>query len=234
MQDAKTVATNVSIVISILFSIGGAFNVGMTGFWMAVPFMIFLGFLTFKKSRTIFVSSLVFILMCITINLTIYKNSFVFPVLKKGVQIEVVNDSLYRKYSDRSGSFIKPNDVYINEPTKEQKDALNNFLNSEDSLSIETSESAIVMQDNKQVIFKLKKGQKIDISGVYNFGGIDSINMNYLITEFGNMSDEEIKKGNILITPTAPVQSLWSEYLGDLMYFSPIFPIIIIVYSIIM
>ncbi len=213
--------------VSVLFSLGGAFNVGMTGFWTAVPFMVLLSFLTFKKNRIVFVYSLVFILVCITINLTIYKNPFVFPVLKNGVQIEVVSDSLYRKFSDGSGSFIKPDDVYINEPTKEQKDALNNFSNSDHSSSIEISDSAIVSHDNMQVVFKLKKEQKLTIKGVHNFGGIDSTNMNYLVTELGNMSEEEIEKGNIRITPEAAVQSKWSRYLGNLMYW-PVFPVVIL------
>lgn len=223
----RLIVTNLVIAISILFSIGGAFNVGMTGFWMATPFMLFLSFLTFKKNRMVFVSSLFFILVCIVINLTIYKNMLVFPILKKGVQIEVINDSLYRKFSDESGSFIKPSDVYINEPTQEQKDALNSFLNNDTSSSIEISDSAIVTQDNTQVIFKLKKEEKIVIKRVYNFGGIDSTNINYLVTELGNMSEKEIEKGNIRIIPDIPIQSKWSRYLGNLMYW-PVFPIALI------
>ena len=222
----KPTITNVLIGISILFSIGGAFNVGMTGFWLAVPFMVLLSVLTFKRSRNAFTASLIFIILCILVNITIYKNPLVFPVLQKNAQIEVIDNSLYRKFSDGSGSFVMPNDVYINEPTKEQKDSLSAFLNDENAMSIEVSDSAIITQNNTQTIYKLKKGQKIEIEKVFNFGGIDSTNENYLVTKFGNMSEGEISKGTIKITPQSPVQASWSKYLGNLMYW-PVFPIAI-------
>ena len=44
----KQILINLLIITSILFSLGGAFNVGMTGFWLAVPFMICIAFLSFK------------------------------------------------------------------------------------------------------------------------------------------------------------------------------------------
>ena len=194
MENIKSVLYVLFIAAAILFSLGGAFNVGMTGFWLAVPFMICIAFLSFKKGRIVFLASIIFILVCVVINLTIYKNPFVFPILQKGVQIEVVNDSLYRKFSDGSGFFTKSDDV---------------------------------SKDNMQIIFKLKKSQKIDIIKIYNFGGIDSTNHNYMVTEFGNMSEKEIEKGNIQITPKVLVQSNWSKYLGNLMYW-PAFPIFLL------
>lgn len=227
MEETKLTLTNLLIALSILFSIGGAFNVGFTGFWMAVPFMLLLGFLTFKKSRIVFVYSLGFILLCVIINLTIYKNPLVFPVLKKGTKIEVVNESLYRKSSDESGSFIKADDIYINEPTQLQKEALNNFLNNYSSSSLEISDSAISTKNNIAIIFKFRKEQKIDIKGVYNYGAIDSSNANYLITKFGNIGEDAVRQGNIRVLPNTPIQSNWSKYLGNLMYW-PVFPIILL------
>ena len=158
MEETKLTLTNLLIVLSILFSIGGAFNVGFTGFWMAVPFMLLLGFLTFKKSR---------------------------------------------------------------------KEALNNFLNNYSSSSLEISDSAISTKNNIAIIFKFRKEQKIDIKGVYNYGAIDSSNANYLITKFGNIGEDAVRQGNIRVLPNTPIQSNWSKYLGNLMYW-PVFPIILL------
>ena len=43
---AKSVVA-IAVVISIIFSLGGAFNVGGTGFWMSTPFMASLVLLSF-------------------------------------------------------------------------------------------------------------------------------------------------------------------------------------------
>ncbi len=95
----------------------------MTGFWLAVPFMIILLFLSFPKSLTYKIASTLFVTVCIGINLTIYKNPLVFPGLSGDKEIEIAKNSFYESYSDKSGRFIaSEKDVYINEPSEAQKE----------------------------------------------------------------------------------------------------------------
>lgn len=215
------------IVVSLVFSLAGAFNVGMTGFWMATPFMVLLLVLSFKKSRKDFVFSSIFVVVCIIINLTIDKNPLVFPVLREGTQIEILKNSLYRSFSDKSGSFIEGKDVYINEPTADQQIKLDSFLKDNNVSSMQISDSAIVSSDNIQTIYKLKAGQRFPVLGVYNFGGIDSQNQNYLVMALGHVAEDEMQKGNIRIVPDVPVQSKWSKYFGNLMYW-PVAPLLLL------
>lgn len=223
----KLKLTNLLIVVSLVFSLGGAFNVGMSGFWMAAPFMLFLVVLSFKRSRKFFVFSSIFVVICIIINLTIDKNPLVFPVLREGTQIEILKNSLYRSFSDGSGSFIEGKDIYINEPTTEQRDQLDSFLKNDRMSLMQISDSAIVSSDNIQTIYKLKAGQRFSVLGVYNFGGIDSENQNYLVTALGRVGEDEMQKGNIRIVPDVPVQSKWSKYVGNLMYW-PVAPLLVL------
>lgn len=216
--------THLLIVVSIVFSLGGAFNVGMSGFWMATPFMLFLVALSLKRSRRDFVLSSIFVVICIAINLTIDKNPLVFPVLREETQIEVSKNNLYRSFSDKSGSFVEVKDIYVNKPATEQQNQLDSFLKDDRASSMQISDSAIVSSDDVQTIYKLKAGQRFPVLGVYNFGGIDSENENYLVTALGHIGEDEIRKGNIRIVPDVPVQSEWSKYLGNLMYW-PVAPI---------
>ncbi len=211
--------TPLFIAVSIIFSLGGAFNVGMTGFWMATPFMLLLVVLSLKRSRGYAVLSSVFVVICIIINLTIDKNPLVFPVLREGTQVEISKNSLYRKFNDESGSFVKEEDIYTNKPTTEQQNQLDSFLKDDGASSTQISES-----DSIQTIYKLESNQRFPILGVYNFGGIDSKNQNYLVTIFGHVAEDEIREGNIRIIPDVPIQSRWSKYFGNLMYW-PVVPI---------
>ncbi len=226
MQKQSKNIINISfIIISILFSLGGAFNVGTTRFWMSVPFMFILILLSFKRNIKYGIATIIFIIVCIIINLTIYKNSFVFPILKSGVSVEIQKDGLYESFSDGSGSFVDEKNIYINKPTQEQQEQLDNFLK-DDSLSlIKIVDSATVSSDDIITIHKVKAGQKLPILRVFNFGGIDSQNQNYLVTELGDINEDEIEKGSIIITQNTLVQSKWSKYLGNLMYY-PLVPIL--------
>ena len=218
------------IIISFIFSLGGAFNVGMSGFWMAAPFMLSLLVVSFKRSRRFFVFSSIFIVICVIINVTIYKNPLVFPVLQEGTEIEISKDSLYCSFNDGSGLFIEEKQIYINEPTIQQRNQLDSFLKDDRVSSMQISDSAIVSSDNTQTIYKLKAGQRFLVLGVYNFGGIDSTNQNYLITKLGHIGEDEVQKENVRIVPDMPIQSQWSKYLGNLMYW-PTFPLMLLTIS---
>ena len=109
----------VAVIVSIVFSLGGAFNVGMTDFWMATPFMLLLVVLSFRSRRKYCRAlSIVFVVVCIAISMTLYKNPWVFPVLREGTQVEVLKRSLFRSFSDGSGSFVEANDIYTHHTMK--------------------------------------------------------------------------------------------------------------------
>lgn len=210
------VATVVAVVISAVFSLCGAFNVGETGFWMATPFMAFLIIFSFRSGQKYHkMFSIVFIAVCIAISMTLYKNPWVFPILQEGTQVEVLKKSLYRSFSDGSGSFVEANDIYINTPSAEQQSELDSFLQDDNASSMQVND---VMSWSDKTIYKLKAGQRFPVLGVYNFGGMDSENRNYVVTALGHMSEDEIQEGNMRIVPDLPIQSQWSKYLGNLMY----------------
>lgn len=212
----KLTLRNVGSAVSILFCLGGAFNVGMSGIFLATPFMFFLCFINSVTLRSFFVS-LAFVVVCAIINSNIYTNSFVFPILKNGVEMVVTHDNVFLRFSDGSGSFVEPGSEILNSVIQaEKKEILNNFLK-DDNLSFMEIPYGSYGSDNLKLI-KFKKDQKLKVNGVYNFGGIDSQNRNYIVTAFGRVSEEEIEKGNIKIIPDNPVQSKWSVYLGNLMY----------------
>jgi hypothetical protein len=189
----KLTLRNVGSVISILFCLGGAFNVGMSGIFLATPFMVFLCFINAVTLRSFF-ASLAFVVACAIINGNIYTNSFVFPILKNGVEIVITHDNLFLKFSSGNGSFVNPESEILKSIIKaEKKEILNNFLKDDNSSFVEIPYGSYG-SDNLKLI-KFKKYQKIKVNGVYNFGGIDSKNRNYIVTEFGGVSEEEIEKG---------------------------------------
>ncbi|QQS15898.1 MAG: hypothetical protein IPK84_00830 [Candidatus Moraniibacteriota bacterium] len=212
------VVTVVAVIISAVFSLGGAFNVGETGFWMATPFMAFLIIFSFRsgqKYRKMF--SIVFIAVCIAISMTLYKNPWVFPILQEGTQVEVLKDSFYRGFSDGSGSFIERKDVYPDRPTAEQKNQVDVFLEDNQMSSIQIRDEMFIPSALK-TIHKLKAGQRFPVLGVHNSIGTNWKSRNYLVTALGHISEDEIQEGNIRIVPDLPIQSQWSKYLGNLMY----------------
>ena len=182
--------------------------------------------LSFSKDISYRVCSVLFVIICITINLTIDKNPFVFPVLSGDKKVEIVTTGLYRSFSDKSGDFVTKENLYINKPTGYQQKQLDEFLQDESTNTIKMSDGAFSGADHIQTVYKLKSGQKLNILGVRNFGGIDSTNQNYIVTDIGQFSQRDIDNGLIKIS-TKNIQSKWAEYLGDLMYW-PVFPILLI------
>lgn len=213
---AKSVVA-IAVVIAIIFSLGGAFNVGETRFWMATPFMALLIILSFRSSQKYCRAlPIVFITACMAISMTLYKNPWVFPILQEGTQVEVLKDSFYERFSDGSGFFVEANDIYISVPSAEQQSRLDSFLQDDDAFSIRLDDA--ISGIGSEAVYRLKAGQRFPVLGAYNFGGIDSENRNYAVTALGHMSEDEIQEGNIRIVPDLPIQSQWSKYLGNLMY----------------
>lgn len=149
---------NIGSAISILFCIGGAFNVGMSGIFLATPFMFFLCFINSVTFRSFF-TSLAFVIACAIINNNIYTNSFVYPILKNGVELVVTHDNLFLTYESGSGLFLEPGSAILNNVIQaEKKEILNDFLKDNARYSMKITDGS----DNRQLI-KFKKDQKIEI-----------------------------------------------------------------------
>lgn len=203
------------IILFMPFVVSGALNVGMSGFWFATPFMVAIILLATKLGAKWRSYSIYFVTFCILFNLTIYYNPLVFPVLWTGGKIEILKDGLYQSFSDSSGGFTEKEYVYGNWPTPDQQKQLDNFLlnNSASSLAIIDSNGA---PESGHILYKLRIGQKLKIKRIYNFGGIDSINKNYLLSDIGSFDQEDIDKKFIKIN-TGTIQAPWSIDLGNLM-----------------
>lgn len=204
------------IILCIPFCVSGALNVGMTGFWFATPFMAAIVLLSAKLGPRYRTFSVYFVALCVLSSLTIYYNPLVFPVLLTDRKIEILKDNLYEGFSDNSGGFIDKKDVYGAWPTPLQQKQLNDFLlnNSVSSLGVVNNNDT---PEPGNFLYKLKAGQKLNIDKIYNFGGIDSKNKNYLSTSIGSFRQEDINKGYIKISK-GTIQAPWSIHVGDLMY----------------
>lgn len=212
------VAIAIVVIVLVVFSLGGAFNVGETGFWMATPFMASLVILSFWSGQKCYKAlSAVFITVCIVTSMTLYKNPWVFPVLQERTQVEILKGSFYERFSDGSGAFIERKYVYLDRPTAEQKNQIRAFLENDQMPSIQILDTMFVPSELK-TIYRLKAGQRFPVLGVHNFIGTNWKSRNYLVTALGHMSEDEIQEGNIRIVPDLPIQSQWSKYLGNLMY----------------
>lgn len=215
LSTGKKIFIIILVILCIPFIVSGALNVGLTGFWFATPFMVAIILLATKLGAKWRSLSIYFVTFCILFSLTIYYNPLVFPVLWAGEKIEIVKDSLYQSFSDSSGGFTEKEYVYGNWPTPDQQKQLNNFL-------LNDSITSLTIIDNNgtpeqgHVLYKLKAGQKLSIKRIYNFGGVDSTNKNYLLSDIGSFNQEDIDKKYIKIN-TGTIQAPWSIKIGDLM-----------------
>lgn len=192
---------------------------GMSDFWMATPFMLTLILLSFHKSIKHGACACIFVAACILINVTIYKNPLVFPVLQGDIKVEILKDSIYVKYGDGSGSFVQigsyPGDYSLSFLEEKEKQLLNEFLSNENATTTVIKERTLKYYDDSYGLYKFKAGQKFRILGVKNDGGIDSKNETYVLTEAASFKQSDIDKG--IIQLPVKVQSTWSVYLGYLM-----------------
>lgn len=101
-------------ILSIIFIISGALNLGFSGFWMSIPFMVLAVHLAkkFTDNKKILWFTVAFSAAAIIFNITIEKNPLIFPILHDGY-VEVQRDGYYRLFSDGSGGFspTKEDDV---------------------------------------------------------------------------------------------------------------------------
>lgn len=202
------------IVVSIIFCLGGAFNVGDTRFWFAVPFMLLLAVLSFKTNVPFGVYSFFFISICLLINLTLFKNPLIFPVLLG--KVEIVKDSLYM-----DDQFVSSEGLHKNKMTPAQEKNLDSFLTDEKVDSVYIRDIYDISQvpiGNNRKLYKLKAGQKLDIKEIKHIGRTESEDENYIVTSLGYFDQKQINDGDIK-TFSKNIQPTWTKYPGKLMYY---------------
>ncbi len=104
----KSNLLKISFGISVLFILSAAFNYGMTRYYLAIPFMALILYLSksvFKRDN-LFFASLILCIISILINNGLEKSSLLFPILDDGY-VEVHEDGYLLTYSDGSGGFSK-------------------------------------------------------------------------------------------------------------------------------
>lgn len=113
---ARSKGWKVLLLVCCLFIISGAVNAGVTGFYLAIPFMLATSWISLrviKNTRvTYFTHS--FIFLSIIFNVTLTKNSLIFPIIDDGL-IEIVSDGYYVTYTDGSGGFTAKKNIEVDE-----------------------------------------------------------------------------------------------------------------------
>lgn len=184
------------LIIAVVVTIGGAINSGMTTFFMAVPFMGYLLYQSYKEGKLYFMACVIFIVICIITSKTRDSNPLLYPIIRNGTAT-VLQDGYQRTFSiDGSGSF---------------------------QTSSTTTISCAGCGGDK--VTPLKKGEVYKVLGVHHGpdGFRDEVGV---ITEVGRFSSSDVNY-NRYIGLNKPIQSTWSKYLGNLMYW-PIFPFVAI------
>lgn len=208
------------VFFSAIMSLGGAFNSGWSSFYLAIPFMAYLVYKGYKSGTSFFVASIIFVLACIAVSKTLEKNSFVFPVLKGG-EVTVLKDGFQRTFQDGSGGFVAFENLTTNKPSNEQQKVFDDFKTDPTRNKLEYYDSFT------STITKIKKDEKYAVTGL--FDQTDDLSSTVsIITSVGKFRIEDIdsKSATYSIKLNKKLQTTWSKYLGNLMYW-PVFPILI-------
>lgn len=179
--------------VSVVFVLSGAVNNGFSLYFMAIPFMLYMLWVSkfkFQKNILLYVS-IFFIIFSIIISHTQTKNPVLYPILSDGY-VEILEDGYHDEYSDGSGGF----------------------------LSYEEKDRDGCVGCGEIEYLKLKKGEKYKVIGVEishpEFG--TEVNLITKIGQFGEYdygSSKSLSNKSIYINK--PVQSNWAKYLGILM-----------------
>lgn len=95
-----------------VFVLAGAVNFGFSYYFMAIPFMVFILWVSKSKLRNtgLFYFSIVFIALSIIISYTQTENPVLFPIISDGY-VEVLKDGYQRTFvDDGSGGFVLEKD----------------------------------------------------------------------------------------------------------------------------
>ena len=181
-------------IVSIIFVLSGAVNDGISKYFMAIPFMVIMLWISKFKFRKniLFYFSIFLIIFSIIINHTQTKNPILYPIIAGGT-IEILKDGYCMKFIDGSSGFY----------SEEEK----NFS----CTGCGPVESPI-----------LKKGEIYSVTGIeieHPEFGTDI----HLITDACYFSEYNYNAGRENIKISRNAQSVWAKNLGMLMAW-PVIP----------
>ncbi len=211
--------------ISIVFMAGGAVNNGFSGFFFAIPFMILFLFQLrhFTLIQVMGILCLVLVLL-IPLRWNQPENKLLYPYL--GSVVEFQKEWGYEHYEDSHYTSLVP-PKYAATSFDDEGRLLDIPTATRDTpttmrmVRMEVSTADFGMQ--LKPIFEDSQGQRFSVYSRELFEGIDE----------GNVVSNDLKKVNrkpVLLggftENSDPLQSRWSQYLGNLMYW-PMAPVII-------
>lgn len=99
----------------------------------------------------------------------------------------------------------------------------NNFLNIRKILGLNQTEFAEKLETSQNLISKYEKGQvELPFKIINNLNKVFNININWILTNTGNMFNEEIKKDNLFVTESEiKCNSFEEELIKDIKKLSP-------------
>lgn len=187
-------------VVSFVFTLSGAVNAGFSRYFVAIPFMALMLWIskTKLKSRLILYASIFFIVISVVVSHSQTENPLLFPIISNGY-IRILKDGYQQTFSDGSGGFVL---------NKEKDDAYSG------SGPINYTE--------------VKKGDVFNVRAV-RIGYPEFSTSIRLVTEIGEFSEDDYApndgKGKYVKVNKA-VRSTWAKYLSTLIVMWPI-PLVI-------
>lgn len=183
-------------MVGCIFVVAGGVNAGFSAYFMAVPFMVLILWVSkikFQNER-LFYLSLGLIVASILVSHTQTKNPFLFPIVSGGT-IEILQDGYHQAFSDGSGGF---------ELEKEEEDRC--------------------IGCGKVVYTPLRKGDIFEVQGV-RIGYPDFSTAVALVTQVGEFSqyDYDSTEGEPYIKINKPVHAKWASVFSALMAWPIIF-----------
>ena len=199
------------LAVSLLFILGGVVNIGVTGFFWALPFVFTFFILIKHYSRQSKYSLIILVVtVCVFFIWDKPKNTLIFPYL--GSKAEVVSGWSYTKtYDSNSLHLIPPEDI---EFWKEQLDSkyLLELVVLDKNIELTMDRVEFTYPEfvlSVRIIFTDADGVNYSISPKTLIKGV----------AIGEIKSEQLKG-------VESFQSTWTEYLGNLMAW-PMLPIII-------
>lgn len=109
----------------------GAVNHGVTKFWLAVPFMVYLVYASYRHNKLLVLVSLLYILFAISISINRDKIPLLYPIIEGG-EVIITKTGYLKTFTDSNGQWYEPYE-FIDEDTmlmwEKHKIALEDFVN---------------------------------------------------------------------------------------------------------
>lgn len=184
--------------IGIIFTLSGAVNAGLSLYFMAIPFMALMIWISkFKlKNKSLFYFSIALIIFSIGVSHTQTRNPILFPIISDGY-IEILENGYQLTFSDGSGGF-----------------------------SLDNKEDIACIGCGEVIYTEVKKGEKFKVLAV-RVEHPDFTTSITLVTEIGEFTEHDYRPWGgeeRAIGVNKPVRAKWAENLSGLMAW-PILPL---------